>query len=225
MQVSELISAFNGRSVAYNVFSRIFIDIPDAKGDQFLLETLPHMLSIAETSGNDNMKKGAEMLKDLFADKDNFEKSQEDRAKDYTKLFILGKISIPVYESIYLSPTHLTKQEPWEQVKAFYAEHSFKRAENDRTMEDHIAMELQFIGLLSSKSAEHIENSNFDEAEKCLKAQFSFAEKHLTKWAYTVCDKAASGLKSLSTPFYPAYALMLKGFLECDMEFLKELAE
>ena len=99
---------------------------------------------------------------------DVLNETREERAKEYTRLFILGKISVPIYESVYTSPQHLTKQESWEQVKAFYTSNFFRRAQEDRTMEDHIAMELQFVGLMSSRAAAHMEAENFEGAEEAI---------------------------------------------------------
>lgn len=229
METAELRNIFNGRSVAYNVFSRVFIDTADVEADQFFVDTLELMLAIADSSDNENSKKGAGMLRDFMGAECSLQEilktTREERAREYTKLFILGNKSIPVYESVYTSPQHLVKQESWEQVKAFYISHFFKRTEEDRTMEDHIAMELQFVGLMSSKTADHLEHQNFDEAEKSILAQFEFLEKHLTNWAFRFCDKVASGESSLATKFYPAFALLLSGFMEDDVEFLKELTE
>jgi len=229
MKVQDITNVFKGRSVAYNVFSRVFIDIPDETSDVFYMETLPHMLSIADASDNKNMKKGAELLREFFGSDDEMVERMADtrleRSKDYTKLFILGKISIPIYESIYNSVQNLTKQEPWEEVKAFYAAHFFKRAQEDRTMEDHISMELQFVGLMSSKTASYMEVNNFDDAEDSINAQLEFNKKHLTSWAFLFCSKVESAIKELNTQFYPGYACLLKGFLEDDVEFLTDLSE
>ncbi|MGD9809222.1 MAG: molecular chaperone [Deferribacterales bacterium] len=229
MQALEMQNIFAGRSVAYNVFSRVFIDTSDAEADAFYAETFELMLEIAESSENENMIKGAAMLRDFmgvkFSITDILDETRDERAKEYTRLFILGKISVPIYESVYTSPQHLTKQESWEQVKAFFTSHFFKRAQEDRTMEDHLAMELQFVGRMSSKAAAYMEANNFDDAEEAIVAQLEFLNKHISRWAFLFCDKVASAEKDLSTKFYPAFALMLKGFLEDDMIFLSEITE
>jgi len=229
MQTLEMQNIFSGRSVAYNVFSRVFIDTSEAEADAFYADTLGLMLEIADSSDNANMQKGASMLRGFIGVNGSIEdvlnETREERAKEYTRLFILGKISVPIYESVYTSPQHLTKQESWEQVKAFYTSNFFRRAQEDRTMEDHIAMELQFVGLMSSRAAAHMEAENFEGAEEAIVAQLDFLKKHLSCWAFQFCDKVASGEKELTTKFYPAFALMLKGFLEDDIAFLSDITE
>lgn len=229
METIEMKNVLEGRSVAYNVFSRVFIDTPNEEADTFFAETMGLMLDIADSSENEFMKKGADLLRDFMGVKCSLEEildvTRSERAREYTRLFILGKISIPIYESIYTSPQHLTKQESWEKVKAFYAANFYKRAQEDRTMEDHIAMELQFVGRLSSKAAAYIEANNFEDAEDSIMAQFKFLTEHPGNWAFQFCDKVASAEESLNTKFYPAFALMLKGFLQDDMEFLRALME
>ncbi|ADD69379.1 Uncharacterized component of anaerobic dehydrogenase-like protein [Denitrovibrio acetiphilus DSM 12809] len=229
MEVSEIVSVLKGRSVAYNVFSKAFKDVPDEETDTLFKETAEYMFQMADSSNNENFKKGAEMLKEFLAT-DNYSEAdmaptRMDRSRDYTRLFIIGKFSVPIYESVYTSPQQLTKQDAWAEVKRLYIKNFYKLAEGDKTMEDHLALELQFMGLLSNKTTSFIEDNVFDEAETTLQTQMDFLEKHLLVWAPELCDKVTELNSALHTGFYPAYAYMLKGFLEEDAAIVKELLD
>jgi TorA maturation chaperone TorD len=228
MTVNEICETHKGRDVSFNILSRAFMDVPDDLSDRQAADTFAFLLALAEHSDNEDLKAGAQMLKSMYPEdsKEIFSYLTEnrlDRAKDYTFLFVLGRGSVPQYESIYLSPEKLVKQEPWSEVKAAYAANGFKRAEKNKTMEDHVALELQFMGLLSKRTAQMIEAENFDEAEAVLKAQSDFYAKHVNRWIPTFCDNVISKSEKLHSKFYPAYAHLLKGFLTEDMLLLEDL--
>lgn len=227
--MSELTSILKGRDVAFNIFSTVFMDVPDALTDELVIGTAGYLAEMADLSDNADMKKGAEYLREFFSTEDyanaDISATRDERSLEYTTLYIIGAGQLPSYESVYLSPDHLTKQEPWSKVKAAYYSNFFRRADDQKTMEDHIALELQFMGLLSKRAAEHAEKEEYDEAEKVLRVQFDFYNEHINKWIPNFCKLTANRKEKLTTAFYPAYALLLKGFLEEDAAFLKGLLD
>ncbi|QAR33795.1 hypothetical protein EP073_10375 [Geovibrio thiophilus] len=228
MNVNEVCETHKGRDVTFNIFSRVFNDVPDDFSDKLAADTCAYLVSVAEASENGDLKKGAQILNTLLpADKSNLEswfaENRLDRAKDFTFLFVLGQGSVSSYESVYRSPERLIKQEPWSEVKAAYALNGFKKADSNKTIEDHVSLELQFMGLLSKKAAELLQNEDFDGAEIKLKAQKDFYNNHIIKWVPDFCDKVISKSERLHTQFYVAYAYLLKGFLTEDMLFLEDL--
>lgn len=228
MNVNEICETHKGRDVTFNIFSRIFMDVPDDFSDRLTADTCAYLLAVAELSENGDLKKGAQILNTFLpADKSNLEgwlaENRLDRAKDFTFLFILGQGSVSAYESVYRSPEKLIKQEPWSEVKTAYAVNGFKKAEGNKTIEDHVSLELQFMGLLSKKTAELIQEEDFDGAEARLKTQKEFYDNHIIKWIPDFCDIVISKSERLHTQFYVAYAYLLKGFLTEDMLLLEDL--
>lgn len=223
MTVQELSSIHKGRDVVFNVLSRVLIDIPDAVLDEVVTGTSEYLIAMGLESENEDFRKGAEMLNEFL--NTDMESNREDRARDYTRLFVIGKDSVPIYESVYTSPEHIMKQDSWAQVKAAYYENFFRRAETEKTAEDHASMELQFMGLLSKRAGEHTDNGDYEEAERVMRVQLQFYKEHLEKWFPRFCDLTTSKAGFMSTSFYPAYAYILKGFLSEDVSFLESVLE
>ena len=224
MSVNDISIIHNGRDVVFNVLSRVFLDIPDEASNKLISETLDYILTLADSSENEDLKAGAEILRELRAEgADWLDKNTLEYAKDFTSLFILGRGSVSVYESVYRSPEKLIKQEPWNEVKRIYAEHGLKKIENNKTIEDHVALELQFMAFLSKHIAQAIEKECFDTAEAKIRVQKDFHDNHLSLWIPELCTKVIQRNGKLNSSYYPAFALILKGFLEEDRAFLEEL--
>jgi len=227
MDVIELANIHKGRNVAFNVFSKVFMDIPSQEADLFFGVTAKHIETIAMSSCNSDMHNGAGLLKTVFGTRDyesaDLEPTRLDRSRDFTKLFALNTVSL--YESVYTSPEKMMKQDSWSAVKVFYYSNFFKRIDGDKTVEDHLSLELQFMGLLSKNIAECLENGKLDAAETIMNTQSDFYNNHLLRWAPELCGKVIAEAEVLHTLFYPAYAYMLRGFLAEDSSFLAELTE
>lgn len=227
MDVVEIVNVHRGRNVAFNVFSKVFTDVPSDQTDKFFAVTAGHMASIAASSCNSSLLNGAGLLPAVYGTSDfenaDMESTRLARSRDFTRLFALNEVSL--YESVYVSPEKLIKQDAWSEVKAFYLSNFFKRVDDDRTIEDHVSMELQFMGLLSKNIADSLEAGDFEKAESAINAQLDFYNLHILRWVPEMCDKVIAEGEKLGTLFYPAYAHMLKGFIEEDSAFLKEMTE
>ncbi|WP_303852709.1 molecular chaperone [Seleniivibrio woodruffii] len=227
MDVVELANIHKGRNVAFNVFSKVFMDVPSQETDSFFKATARHIETIAMSSCNSDMHNGAGLLKTVFGTKDyesaETEQTRMERSRDFTRLFALN--TVPLYESVYTSPEKLMKQDSWSAVKVFYLSNFFKRIDGDKTIEDHVSLELQFMGLLSKNIADCLENEKFEAAETIMTTQLDFYNNHILRWVPELCGKVIAEAEVLNTLFYPAYAYMLRGFLAEDSAFLTELAE
>ena len=136
------------------------------------------------------------------------ENAIEELAVDYARVFLAagsadGAAAIPC-ESVYASPAKIYMQESWEEVCAEYARFGMAKAEgHDDLMEDHLALELEFMACLVEK----------DEYA----AQKSFAEKHLSNW---VGSFAADIDKYARCDFYKAIGRITEGFVELESQLL-----
>ena len=109
-----------GREVIYATLSNIFLNMPSNE----LFANVEAVFSSfeLEDSADKMMKDGLKAVQDFIKSRNVLsgeEKKQFDDKllHDYTRLFCLGD-SVPVSESTYLSPSHLTMQE--ETGKVFY---------------------------------------------------------------------------------------------------------
>ncbi|WP_169304164.1 TorD/DmsD family molecular chaperone [Denitrovibrio acetiphilus] len=213
------------RSVAYSIFSRVFENVPDECSDRFCADTAKHIFELADLSDNEDFRLGAEMLEVFYGSKEcpvELAASRDDRARDYTRLFVFGKLSVPINESGYTCSEKKYNSEIG--ALSFYSSRFLNRNVRNRSL-GHISAELQFAGLLSLKAAAFMDSGNFEEADKFVDEQHQFNLHHLSGWASQFCDAVTDSRDDLINSFYPAHAYMLKGFLAEDMLFLKELME
>ena len=192
------------RAQLYRLLSRLY----RVEVDQQLLDALK---SLSFPAAEGVLGEGYEMLKAYL---DNCgEDALDQLAVDYATVFLAagsadGAAAIPC-ESVYTSPKKIFMQEAWEDVCAIYGQHNLAKADAFKDlMEDHVALELEFMAALVESRA--------PEAEK------SFLESHLLNWMpgftadidkYARCD------------FYKAVGRITLGFLQCEQELLNALAD
>ncbi len=191
-----------GRADLYRLLSRLY----EREADQALLDSL-RGLSLPED--NDDLKQGAAALRDYLAAAGP--DTLEELAVDYAAVFLAagsaeGAAALPC-ESVYTSPRRIFMQEAWEQVRGLYADKGLGKAEGRADlMEDHLALELAFMGWL-------IDNGSVSE-------QRSFLEGHLLNWLPAfAADVETYG----RTPFYKAVTRVALGFLALERDLLDAL--
>ena len=112
--------------------------------------------------------------------------SLDDLAADYAKTFLgagsaQAEAAFP-YESVYTSPKKIMMQDAWNQVCEIYEAKGIERnAEAGDLLEDHIAMEMEFMAYLCD------ETSRYTETLAGLEEQREFLNKHLLNWAPEFC--------------------------------------
>ena len=190
-----------GRKDFYTFLQRLFYKEIDAQ----LLGVLKGM-AFPSDCGNDEMQKGYDGLASYL--KNCGESSIDELAADFSKVFLgagshEGNAAFP-YESVYMGEKALVMQKPWEDVKKLYAEHGLALGDvPSEMMEDHIAIELQFMAQLE----------DVDAAK-------AFLSEHLLSWADKFC---ADIEKYAETDFYKGAAALLRGYLHMDAALLNEL--
>lgn len=192
------------RADLYRLLSRLY----RVEVDQALLNALK---SLSFPAAEGVLGEGYEMLKSYL---DHCgEDALDQLAVDYATVFLAagsadGAAAIPC-ESVYTSPKKIFMQEAWEDVCAIYGQHNLaKDGAFQDLMEDHVALELEFMAALVESRA--------PEAEK------SFLENHLLNWmpAFTAdIDKYAR------CDFYKAVGRITMGFLQSEQELLNALAD
>lgn len=211
-----------GREVIYATLSNIFLNMPDEK----LLRQVELVFSIFKIDDNENkmMVDGLKALQKFINDR-NMLSSEEKKEFDnrllhnYTRLFCLGD-SVPISESIYLSPAHLSMQEETGKVFYIYKSCSFDMKHTSNEPSDHIAYELMFMSYLSKGIAQNMEKENTAQVNNLLHIQKMFLEEHLLKWV-EMFSKAVIGFIE-SVKFYAPACYFMMSFLKNDFELVKE---
>lgn len=216
------IDMHRGREVIYATLSNIFLNMPSDE----LFTTVEAVFSSFELEDNadkmmtDGLKAVQKFIKDRNVMPVEEKKQFDDKfLRDYTRLFCLSD-SVPVAESIYLSPSHLTMQEETGKVFYIYKSCNFDMKHTSNEPCDHIAYELMFMSYLSKGIAQNIEKGDMEQVNNLLQIQKMFLDEHLLKWVEMFTKSVIGFAESVS--FYAPVCYFMIGFLKDDFEMIKE---
>ena len=194
----------NTRAAFYDLLARLYRTEVDAP----LLEQLKG-LSFPRCEGL--LGEGYTMLTNWLANcGDN---AVEDLAVDYATVFLAagsndGAAAIPC-ESLYAGKEKLVMQQPWEDVCTLYRSHGLGKDKSfSDLMEDHLALELEFMATLVRGG--------------CLSQQKAFLEEHLLNW---LGDFLADVDQYACQDFYKAVTRMTLGFAQTEQALLSALEQ
>ncbi len=158
-----------------------------------------------------------ERVPDVAAMEDCFRDSGcESLLLDYTRLFLgpFGILAKP-YGSVYLDGESIVMGDSTMRALALYGEGGFEVAGDFREMPDHVAVELEFLYLLSFRLGGETEAS---EQARLGVLKRGFLEEHLGRWIGELADAMRNGAE---TEFYRQLADMTE---QVVLEDMRELA-
>jgi len=133
---------------------------------------------------------------------------------EYNRLFRTGLAATP-YETEYDPIPALRKGQTLADLLGFYQAFGLKTSERVKELPDHVAVELEFMGLLLLKEAYALQEGWRGEAGICRDAERAFLEDHLGRWIFSFCEQVGEVTQA---PFYRACAGFLKGFLGEELQ-------
>ena len=225
MQKNEIIEILKGREVIYAVCSDIYLFIPEEKYINALYTVIKSFKDITVNNENkvmvENLKKLEQTVEDYYnADKINKQSILEELHKTYTRLFCLGN-AVPLSESVFISPEHLTKQVSEDKVINLYMQCKFDMHHTANEPKDHLSYELMFMSYLSKGTYNHIINDNIMEASKLVNLQKYFLNNHLLNWISLF--RAVLEKYNEKIDFYKPITIFLENYLQADKEYLETL--
>lgn len=126
---------------------------------------------------------------------------------EYNRLFV-GPAALPAppYESYYASEARVSgggrlRGEEERAVLRAYGQRGFAVSEELSELPDHIALELEFLYLVSSDEAHAWSRGDAALAMELQEAQASFIRNHVGRWVGHLSERAREAAR---TPFYPA---------------------
>ncbi len=153
----------------------------------------------------------------------NLEDVQAELAVEYAALFLnAGSHPISPYESVYTSPEHLVMQQARDEVAYEYESEGLERLESFNEPEDHIALELEFMGRLCVKTDENLDRGDRVAALKCLEKQARFLAQHLGVWVPQFCEEIRQAHPG---EFYRGVAQLTQELVASDGEVVQALIE
>ena len=175
----ELVDFMTRRARTYGLLARIFRVEVDGK----FLEELRH-LRFPTSTGNEHVDYGYRTMYNYL--KGTWEDTLLDLARDYARTFIghgnNGRSAAYPFESVHTSEKRLLMQDARDEVLAIYRANLLKKGEEWNDCEDHIALELEFMQVMSERTAKALKEGKEDEAVEMLKTQRAFVGQHLANW-------------------------------------------
>lgn len=146
-------------------------------------------------------------------------------AVDYVRSFIGagvdGHSAAYPFESVYTDEKRLLMRDARDEVLALYLSEGLGRGESWKVGEDHIALELEFMGTLAGRAADAAAEGDAQEAGRLMTVQRAFMDDHLGAWAPMF---TAEVRRFARTGLYKGLSLVTEGVLEADSELLSEVA-
>lgn len=214
---SELIDLFKQRGATYGLLSRLYAREVDAA----LLDELHGTLWPVRT-GTDAGDEGNRLIATYLSG--IWENTLTELAADYMRTFFghgySGHAAAYPFESVYSSEKRLLMQSARDEVLALYRAAGLSKQESWKEGEDHIALELEFMQILSLRTVEALCQGDTDAAAAWVRSQYNFFDTHLDSWAALL---TAEVKKFAKTDFYRGLAFLTEGFLETDRDVLEDL--
>ena len=148
----------------------------------------------------------------------------DDLAADYAKVFLAagdatGRAAFPI-EAVYVDKRHRVGGSTEMQMHALYKARG-READPQvyRTMDDHIGLMLEYMGMLCEELAAALETENREQACSLLREQKDFVKTHLTNWAYSFTGDV---IRYAERDFYKGVAKVTSGFLKKESAYLND---
>lgn len=145
-------------------------------------------------------------------------------AADYAGLLIGVETSQgpEPYESLHRGRASLIMQEPRDQVVRAYRREGFAVSPDYHMPEDHIHLELGFLGVLAGRAHEALDAGDATEALRLARALQNFLHDHVLAWVPAFLDDVQKWAK---TDYYRGIALLAKGFLADEWDLYPFVVE
>ncbi len=213
----ELIEACKQRTAAYGFLSRLYRKEVDAA----FLEEL-HGLRFRVSHGNADTDEGYRLIATYLSGM--WENTETELAADYMRVFFGhgydGHAAAYPFESIYTSEKRLLMQSARDEVLALYRAAGLDKRSDWKESEDHVALELEYMQVLSDRTVRALCKGDQGQAVSLLKSQVNFLDDHMLGW---VPMMTAEMKRFAKTGFYKGLAYLTEGFLVTDKELLDEL--
>lgn len=215
--LANLADIFDGRAANYDFLARLYRTEVDEEFLTVLLDT-----NYPAESGNELMDKGHYQIPKYLSNEwvDTINKL----AVDYTRTFLGSGIdtysAAYPFESVYTSEKRLLMGDAREEVLTIYKSCGLEKSEKWTVGEDHIAVELEFMRVLSVRAAKALREGKEDKAYSLITTQYNFLTDHLTSWVGVFTNEMRRFTETL---FYEGVANLTDGFLAEDEALLADL--
>lgn len=202
------------RSTIYNILSLCFT-YRDEKVCSWILkgkwtEEIKEALKLLTEGG---FEEPLQSLKDFF--KGEREAISLEVAREYTRLFInaFPHVVAPPYGSVYMEKDGQVYGKFTSEVVSFYHETGFTLKGDLHDLPDHIAHELEFMGILANRESQ----ATSSEKIRLEEMQIDFFSRFLLPWVPVFCEKIEGNSHS---PFYRHLGQLTREFIQLEKNYL-----
>ena len=107
-----------------------------------------------------------------------------------------------------------------DEILALYRSAGLDKQASWKEGEDHIALELEYMQVLITRTVDALRADEGEEAYRLVKCQLNFMEDHLGAWAPLLTAQMRGFCK---TKFYEGLSYMTDGFLEVDTALMEDM--
>jgi TorA maturation chaperone TorD len=218
-QEITLESVTEGRIATYGFLARLY----RKEVDQEFLDQMTTMRFPTQT-GNDDVNLAYKMFHSYLCS--IWERTLTDLAIDYARVFLGNGVNAYSaaypFESVHTSSKRLLMQDARDEILAIYRANGVEKQSTWKEGEDHIALELEFMQVLASRTLDALNAGDEEAAESLLRTQYNFHMDNLVSWTPML---VAEMEKFAKTDFYRALGYLTTGFLQTDRELLEDLLE
>lgn len=214
---AELQAVFEQRAGTYQLLARLYCK----EIDERLLKELRAKRWRVST-GNASVDEGHRLIATYLSRV--WENTLTELAADYMRVFYghgynSHSAAYP-FESVYTSEKRLLMQSARDEVLALYRAAGLKKGDSWKEGEDHIGLELEYMQVLATRTAEALGARDERKAVQLVKMQLNFLREHLSQWVPIL---ARNMEKFAKTDFYVGLAYLTDGFVENDRVLLEEM--
>lgn len=202
------------RSSVYNRLSQCFV-YPD-EGNYLWLSEGEWLSGLRESLtllADDNFERHLQALEDTGCGREKA--VQLEMAREYTRLFInaFPHVIAPPYGSVYLEKDGRVFGKTTAAVLRFFNDAGFDLKEDLGDLPDHIAHELEFMGILSGQEsrASEVEKIRLEEVQR------EFLSRFIISWVPVFCEIVAEQSR---LPFYRVLADLTREFISYEKSSL-----
>lgn len=214
MNERELI--YQSRQAVYALLRRLYDTAPDPELHAWLVAERPFAefpiaFPESEAAFLEQVDQAAQQL------------TQTELRKDFLQLFWgPGRMEAPPWESVYRNDERRLFDSHTLQVRETYARHGMEFVQKNKEPEDHIAIELEFMRILTERLLKALDMGD-EQAERILvQEQLDFLNDHLRVWVPPFVELIQQHAK---TAFYSGLAGVLEAYLNWDAQALEQLLE
>lgn len=167
-------------------------------------------LRLTSTTGREACELVAEVLTMLPPDMDR--RALDELAADYAGIYLNHRIQASPEESVWIDEENLTHQDSMFQVREWYARYGMAAPDWRTRPDDHLVLELEFIGRLLSG----------DVDRQCLQAAARFMDEHLLRWLMDFSERVAA---RCDTAYFAGIAMLTGTYCEELRDLIAEVLD